>query len=106
MRWGSKGGRQGSRAAIEDRKGIRRKWRSGEGGGEDEEWETRGLKTGKGGDGSEVQKPTVMVPVQREGGRDEGKEREEGKGRRDRRGVGTQNWPLMESKHYSLLTQN
>ena len=50
-------------------------------------------------EGSEVQKATVMVPVQRERGKEGRREREEGKGRRDRTGVGTQNWPLMESKH-------
>lgn len=41
-----------------------------------------------------------------EGGRDEEKRREEGEWRRDWMGAGTQNWPLMESQHRSLLTQN
>lgn len=40
-----------------------------------EEWENVGSKGGEGGCGDEVQKPTVMVPVQRERGGEGGRKR-------------------------------
>ena len=68
-----------------------------------EERKKGGSKGGEGGHGCEVQKPTVMVPMQRGGGEEGRRRGEKSKGRRDRRGVGTQNWPLMESKHYHVF---
>lgn len=62
----------------------------------------------EGGGGCEVQKPLLWCPC-RGGGGGGGEERKWGDrekrtGRRDRRGVGTQIRPLMESKHQSVLT--
>ena len=41
------------------------------------EWDKAGLNRGEGGDESDVQKPTIMVPVQREGGKEGRRERKE-----------------------------
>lgn len=59
-------------------------------------------KEGKEGMKVKCRNRRLWCPCREKEGRRKGRregDRVRGKGGRDRRGVGTQNWPLMESKH-------